>query len=66
MAESRDSRRALAAACCALGVLLRDQHTAEHMQVASQDSQCQVTLEARLTAVAAAFQSIARLQGTDR
>src|SRR5262249_57164242 len=49
----------------AIRSVLSQQQFAQGLQVAPQDTQSHVTLEAALTAVAASFQTVAGLQGTD-
>ena len=49
----------------AIGRVSSQQQLAQGLEIASQDAQGHVTFEAALTAVAAAFLTVARLQGAD-
>ena len=49
----------------AIGGLASQEQLAQGLKIAPQDAQSHVTLEAALAAVAASFQTVARLQGTD-
>ena len=56
---------ALAAGGFALTVFTRNQEFVQHMKVASQNAQRDITFQAQLAAVATAFQPISRLERSD-